>query len=145
VVPPDSHKVPRVPWYLGTRRGRYVIFCVRDCYPLWSNFPERSTRCVLCNFPAREQSDHVVPRDPTHATPVRLHMNGLGCSAFARRYLRNRGCFLFLQVLRWFTSLGSLPKAYVFSQRMTGHDPSRVSPFGHLRVKACLAAHRRLS
>ena len=39
---------------------------------------------------------------------------GLGCSAFARRYSRNRGCFLFLQVLRWFTSLGCLPRSYEF-------------------------------
>ena len=28
---------------------------------------------------------------------------------------------------------------------MTGHDPSRVSPFGHPRIKACLAAPRGLS
>lgn len=30
---------------------------------------------------------------------------GLGCSAFAHRYWRNRGFFLFLQVLRCFNSL----------------------------------------
>ena len=28
---------------------------------------------------------------------------------------------------------------------MTGHNPCRVSPFGNLRVKACLAAYRSLS
>jgi hypothetical protein len=28
---------------------------------------------------------------------------------------------------------------------MTGHNPCRVSPFGNLRVKACLAARRSLS
>ena len=33
---------------------------------------------------------------------------GLGCSEFARHYYRNHGCFLFLWVLRWFTSPGSL-------------------------------------
>ena len=33
---------------------------------------------------------------------------GLGSSAFARHYLRNHGCFLFLRVLRWFTSPSSL-------------------------------------
>jgi hypothetical protein len=33
---------------------------------------------------------------------------GLGYSAFARHYSRNHGCFLFLGVLRWFTSPGSL-------------------------------------
>src|SRR2546428_7821671 len=40
---------------------------------------------------------------------------GWGCSVFARRYGRNRGFFLFLQVLRWFTSLGLLEPAYGFS------------------------------
>lgn len=34
---------------------------------------------------------------------------GLGSSGFAHRYLRNRYYFLFLQVLRCFTSLSSLP------------------------------------
>ena len=33
---------------------------------------------------------------------------GLGFSAFARHYLRNHCCFLFLRVLRWFTSPSSL-------------------------------------
>ena len=33
---------------------------------------------------------------------------GLGSSDFARHYFRNHGCFLFLGVLRWFTSPGSL-------------------------------------
>jgi hypothetical protein len=33
---------------------------------------------------------------------------GLGSSAFARHYSRNHGCFLFLRVLRWFTSPSSL-------------------------------------
>ena len=145
MVPPDSHRVSRVPWYLGTQQGRYKSFAYGTVTLFGRTFLYRSARNVFSYFPVRKQSDHVVPRNTTDATPVCLHVSGLGCSAFARRYLRNRGCFLFLQVLRWFTSLGLLPKAYVFSQRMTGHDPSRVSPFGHLRVKACLAARRRLS
>ena len=33
--------------------------------------------------------------------------DGLGCSEFARHYCRNHVCFLFLRVLRWFTSPGS--------------------------------------
>ena len=36
---------------------------------------------------------------------------GLGYSDFARHYFRNHGCFLFLWVLRWFTSPGSLHTA----------------------------------
>ena len=42
-------------------------------------------------------------RSPT--TPKCMHL-GLGCSHFARRYSGNRIRFLFLQVLRCFTSLG---------------------------------------
>src|SRR5919197_583162 len=47
-------------------------------------------------------------------TPECKH-SGLGCSAFARRYWRNHCCFLFLQVLRWFTSLRCPRSAYGFS------------------------------
>src|SRR5262249_18818213 len=47
-------------------------------------------------------------------TPACKH-TGLGCSAFARRYYRNHSCFLFLWVLRWFTSPRCLLTAYVFS------------------------------
>src|SRR3989338_4690452 len=42
-----------------------------------------------------------------HGSPV-AH-TGLGSSPFARRYLGNNNCSFFLQVLRCFTSLGSLP------------------------------------
>ena len=44
---------------------------------------------------------HIAVLQPRREFPV-----GLGLSAFARRYLRNRGFFLFLQVLRCFSSLG---------------------------------------
>lgn len=47
------------------------------------------------------------------ATPLRMR-NGLGCSAFARHYLRNHYCFLILGVLRCFTSPGVALKPYVF-------------------------------
>ena len=43
-------------------------------------------------------------------TPSGITTCGLGCSVFARRYLRNKHCFLFLQVLRCFTSLGEHPR-----------------------------------
>ena len=43
-------------------------------------------------------------------TPECTH-SGLGSSAFARRYLRNRCFFLFLRVLRCFSSPGSPPCA----------------------------------
>src|ERR1700675_4414722 len=41
---------------------------------------------------------------------------GLGWSDFARHYSRNHGCFLFLGVLRWFTSPRSPPTTMYSSQ-----------------------------
>src|SRR5262249_16681495 len=43
-----------------------------------------------------------------------------GCSASARRYWRNHYCFLFLWVLRWFTSPRCPLPAYGFSGRSFG-------------------------
>jgi hypothetical protein len=47
------------------------------------------------------------------ATPFRKR-NGLGCTPFARHYLGYRGFFLFLRVLRCFTSPGLALRPYVF-------------------------------
>ena len=70
-------------------------------------------------------------------TPECTH-SGLGSSAFARRYLRNRVFFLFLRVLRCFTSPGALCPTYLIQPGVTGHYPSRVPPFGDLRIIAYL-------
>ena len=79
-------------------------------------------------------------------TPPCTH-DGLGSSGFARRYFRNRCFFLFLRLLRCFSSPGSL--------RMAMNSPygdrgllCRVSPFRHPRITGYLllpAAFRSLS
>ena len=59
--------------------------------------------------------------------------SGLGSFPFARRYSGNRCFFLFLRVLRCFSSPGSLP--YVMDWRMDDWSlSSRVSPFRYLRI-----------
>ena len=69
-------------------------------------------------------------------TPECTH-SGLGSSAFARRYLRNRCFFLFLRLLRCFSSPGSLP--YVMYWRMDDRGLlCWVSPFGYLRINGYL-------
>ena len=58
---------------------------------------------------------------------------GLGSFHFARRYFGNHGCFLFLRLLRCFSSPGSPP--YVMDWRMdTGGLLQWVSPFRYLRI-----------
>ena len=52
--------------------------------------------------------------------PNYLNSTGLGCSDFARHYYRNRGFFLLLEVLRWFTSLRSPVPTYEFSRTYLG-------------------------
>ncbi len=57
-------------------------------------------------------------------TPVEPEgLTGLGCCDFARHYFRNRGFFLFLLVLRWFTSQGSLVRDYGFIAPYGGFAP----------------------
>ena len=53
---------------------------------------------------------------------------GLGYFAFARHYSRNHYCFLFLRLLRCFSSPGSLSLRNVYSSSI------RVAPFGNLRI-----------
>ena len=69
-------------------------------------------------------------------TPACSHA-GLGSSHFARRYFGNRCFFLFLRLLRCFSSAGSLP--YVMDWRMDDwSSSSRVSPFRDLRINGYL-------
>ncbi len=77
--------------------------------------------------------------------PVINH--GLGSSAFARHYSRNRCFFLFLGVLRCFSSPRSPPMTMDSSWVDRG-TLCRVSPFGHPRIIGYLplpAAFRSLS
>jgi hypothetical protein len=80
-------------------------FRLRACHALWIPFPEDSTNGWIGNSTV---AGPTTPTEPEGSL-------GLGSSDFARHYFRNRGFFLFLQVLRWFTSLGSLVPAYGFS------------------------------
>ena len=98
-------------------------------------------------FLTRWQVRNPARMDP--ATPMlqRLrawHNMGLGYSLFARRYWGNRGCFLFLRVLRCFNSPGSPPAPMDSEQGVTvlpaTGSPIRVSP-----DQSLLAAPRSLS
>ena len=97
-------------------------FRVRVFHPLWMAFPKP--------FPYGQRIIYAV------RTPECTH-SGLGSSAFARRYSRNRCFFLFLRLLRCFSSPGSPP--YVMDWRMDdGGLLRRVSPFRYLRINGYL-------
>ena len=109
---------------------RFAPLRVRSYHALWPGFPARSAHGAPCDIVALQP-------------PRRLDGAGLGCSPFARRYWGNHSYFLFLRVLRCFSSPrwppakpDDIPSGY------------RVVPFGDPRIKGHLrlpAAFRSLS
>ena len=80
--------------------GADVGFRLRASHPLRGTFPDPSPNVIrrLCQW---------------SYNPGRcLDIAGLGFCAFARHYLRNHFCFLFLRVLRCFSSPGLLHTRY---------------------------------
>ena len=74
--------------------------------------------------------------------PLSVRLSRTGCSHFARHYFGNLGWFIFLQLLRCFSS----PRSLCIPMYSVCNDlKGRVSPFGNLRIKACLLAPRSLS
>ena len=117
MVPPTSHKVPRVSWYSGSCLLRmdfgYGAFTLSG----W-----------LSQNHSPIQSAHFMQS----VTPTCTHA-GLGSSLFARRYSGNRCFFLFLRVLRCFSSPGS-PRTAMYSLHADRGFLCRVSPFRYLRI-----------
>ena len=84
------------PALLRCRLGCLHRFRVRGLHPLRPQFPLCSPSLPMCL------------RWRSYNPGGRRNGAGLGSCAFARHYLRNHFCFLFLRVLRCFSSPGSL-------------------------------------
>ena len=89
MVLPNSRRVPRVPRYLGIRSGKNHKLRLRDSHPLRYDFPIISPAYDFCNFPGSPKPPPIRTRNTVYATPSGLHIYGLGCSRFARRYFGN--------------------------------------------------------
>jgi hypothetical protein len=104
------------PVLLGTSSSEPHRFRLRGSYPLRRAFRMPFAYpygFLLADRPADRSRELPQPRT---RNPCRVsHVYGLASSGFARHYSRNHGCFLFLRVLRCFTSPRSLHTAYVFS------------------------------
>ena len=117
MVPLTSHKVSRVSWYSGSCSVSSAF-----TYGAFTLFGRLSQNRSV-SF--RESLMQSVTPECTHS--------GLGSSAFARRYLQNRVFFLFLRVLRCFSSPGS-PRTAMYSLHADRGFLCRVSPFRYLRI-----------
>ena len=98
MVPVASVRVPRAPTYSGFQ-SHSSKFRLQGLHLLWLSFQSHSTISQMLLFLV------LLPQFKT----------GLGCSDFARHYFRNHFCFLLLQVLRCFNSLGCPPTGYVLA------------------------------
>src|ERR1700727_2932315 len=87
----------------------------------------------------------MVPLPRTRNACWLSHVLGLACSPFAHHYSGNRGCFLFLWVLRCFTSPRFSHLPYVFRQGRWAITPTQVSLFGNPRIEVWLPTPRGLS
>ena len=95
MVPPYSHRVSRVRRYSGYNRLTLVF-----AYETVTLFGEPS-HVLLLTFVNTLRCPN----------PTNISTRGLASSAFARHYLRNLCWFLFLALLRCFSSGGSPPYA----------------------------------
>src|SRR5215510_6250171 len=104
----DSRRVPRVPRYSGARHEP-IYFCVRGYHPVSPAFPGYSASRSVDHSPALNRAGPTTPINPKtdRFGLIRVRSPLLTESLF---------CFLFLQVLRWFTSLSSLQSTYGFSR-----------------------------
>ena len=91
MVPISSVWISRVPTYSGYRQ-LYQGF-------VYGRFSPSAVTFQLLQLPLEIRS-----RGPY---PLSITTQGLGSSDFARHYFRNHCCFLFLRVLRCFSSPGS--------------------------------------
>jgi hypothetical protein len=110
MVLPDSHGIPRAPWYSGTLL-RGVFLSLTGLSPsLARTFQYGSTKNTLCNSPAGRYSRLAGPSTPYTPTRTGLQRIRFGLLPFRSPLLRQSlFYFLFLRLLRWFSSPRLLP------------------------------------
>jgi hypothetical protein len=99
-------------------------FRLPDYHRLRSTIPDRSTTLKFSDFTSG-QADQIqmLPQPHTRNARRLSHAHGLASSPFAHHYSGNHCCFLFLRVLRCFTSPRYHQPPYQFRRRqhpMTG-------------------------
>ena len=121
MVPPSSHGIPRVPRYSGFHAptptfeyGTLTLF----------GLPSHAVLLVFVVFKVvRTPKALLLSVWPLPLSLATTH--GISVDFFSSPYLD--------------VSVQAVPLIYLFIQyTMTGHDSSRIAPFGYLWIKACL-------
>ena len=118
VVPADSQQIPRARCYLGNVEVRHHVFSYRTLTVYGRPSQATSPNMNAFSLTGPPADDPTTPPQPHTHNPCRVsHAHGLASSTFARRYSQNHYCFLFLRVLRCFTSPRSPRTGYTFTGR----------------------------
>ena len=96
-----------------------ICFSLTGVSPSLPLFPAGSVKQIFCNLQRNLQIALKRSYYPDVTTAAAFNVDiGLGSSPFARHYLGNRSLFLFLRVLRCFSSPGLASATYLFSSRI---------------------------
>ncbi len=138
MVHPNSHRVSRVPWYLGTSLESRSPFVYGAVTRYGGPFQEPSTKRTICNSLIPLQRDRAIPHDPRRTTLAGLAPVWFGLIRVRSPLLTESH----LLSLPGGTEMVHFPplaftKLCVHSG-MAEHDLRRVLPFGNPRINACL-------
>ena len=144
MVPPDSHGISRAPCYLGSHSGVSDISAtgVTPSVPVLS----RPSPMTLISYSLRgRQSSLNGPTTPITQRPPAITRNRFSLFRFRSPLLTESRLFSLPVGTEMFHFPTFPPLALCVQARVTGHDSSRVSPFGNPRITARLTAPRGLS
>ena len=127
----DSHGISRAPCYLGYSPRRSRISAT-GLAPTMAGLSRPFAYTLASRRPLGRMIKKVPQPPPCNSCRI-SHTIGLASSGFARHYSRNHGCFLFLRVLRCFTSPRSLYPPYIFRRESLGH-PKGPAGFPHSEI-----------
>jgi hypothetical protein len=145
VVPPDSHRISRVPCYLGNATDRRTL-TVTGLSP--SPVAHSKDLHLHAHFLTAPPGDSPVMHAPT--TPHTQPLSGITYARFS--LIRFRSPLLSESLLFSLPTGTEMfhfpvfpPHALYIQAQVTGHNSSQVSPFGHPRINARLPTPQGLS
>jgi hypothetical protein len=145
VVPPDSHRISRARCYLGTRSGGPAVFVYGALTLYGDPFQRPSTNPGLSHSLVVRQHDVNGPTTPPPQPLPGIPWKRFSLLRFRSPLLTESRLFSLPVGTEMFHFPTFPPHALYIQARVTPHDWCGVSPFGHPRINARLAAPRGFS
>ena len=144
MVLPDSHAIPGVASYLGTRSTANVL-PIRDSHPLRCNFPEASRSTLVSYCATHQQLGLNGPTTPHTQRLPAITRIWFSLIRFRSPLLSESLLFSLPVGTEMFHFPTFPPHTLCVQVRVTRHDSCWVSPFGHPRINAPLPTPQGLS